>query len=198
MISKPLPETLPAGTSAVGGQVISIGTSRLDETREWYRGGWPVGISAIGVDQIDWSTAPTPPGPAAEHPTHRAEPATEKRAELRQLAQEAASRIDTDNGFNWYGIEHVLKALLAARGDSLTTGPELQDAAFIAAAHPGAVLALLDALDAKDEELAGARATPESPACNCRSAPMGSTFCDSCRHDLGCPVHNAAPCRRTR
>lgn len=35
-------------------------------------------------------------------------------------------------------------------------------------------------------------------ACNCRSATIGSTFCDTCNHDLGCPVHNASPCRRER
>jgi len=37
----------------------------------------------------------------------------------------------------------------------------------------------------------------EQKNCCCRSAPMGSTFCATCKHDLGCPVHNAAPCRRT-
>ena len=37
-----------------------------------------------------------------------------------------------------------------------------------------------------------------SEPCNCRSTTKGTILwiCDVCKHDAGCPVHNASPCSR--
>lgn len=59
-------------------------------------------------------------------------------------------------------------------------------------------LSIYEAAEMIVSEAVGNANIEAAPKCNCRSASIGSTFCKTCGHDLGCPFHNAAPCRKTK
>lgn len=75
----------------------------------------------------------------------------EERAELRARAEDALEGMLPDD---WYTEKTLTLSKEAI--------PDVMGAAFIAAANPAIVLSLLDALDAKEAELAGFRAMAES------------------------------------
>ena len=99
----------------------------------------------------DWTTARVTP---------------EKLAELRRLAEaatpgpwEAFGAVDGRRGERWLGVTTDMRATESARAGDVFSAQDCtrQDALFIAAANPAAVLALLDDADALRAELAHMR-----------------------------------------
>ena len=90
----------------------------------------------------------------------------EKLAELRRLAEaatpgpwEAFGAVDGRRGERWLGVTTDMRATESARAGDVFAAQNCtrQDALFIAAANPAAVLALLDDADALRAELAHMR-----------------------------------------
>ena len=90
----------------------------------------------------------------------------EKLAELRRLAEaatpgpwEAFGAVDGRRGKRWLGVTTDMRATESARAGDVFSAQDCtrQDALFIAAANPAAVLALLDDADALRAELAHMR-----------------------------------------
>ena len=88
-------------------------------------------------------------------------------AELRRLAEaatpgpwEAFGAVDGRRGERWLGVTTDMRAIESARAGDVFAAQNCtrQDALFIAAANPAAVLALLDDADALRAELAHMRA----------------------------------------
>ena len=100
----------------------------------------------------DWTTARVTP---------------EMQAELRRLAEaatpgpwEAFGAVDGRRGERWLGVTTDMRAIESARAGDVFAAQNCtrQDALFIAAANPAAVLALLDERDALAAKVARVRA----------------------------------------
>lgn len=68
---------------------------------------------------------------------------------------------------------------------------KLEDKTELAEALGNASAALIEMRRATDALFQRVR-----PTCECRRFGFGSTRCDKCQHDLGCPVHNNGACRQ--
>lgn len=119
----------------------------------------------------DWTTARVTP---------------ETLAELRRLAEaatpgpwEAFGAVDGRRGERWLGVTTDMRAIESARAGDVFAAQNCtrQDALFIAAANPAAVLALLDAAAERDR-LAGLLDEPRRSGCAVEIAGVRIAPCD--------------------
>ena len=110
----------------------------------------------------------------------------EKLAELRWLAEaatpgpwEAFGAVDGRRGERWLGVTTDMRATEAARAGDVFAAQDCtrQDALFIAAANPAAVLALLDGVDERDR-LARLLDEPRRSGCAVEIAGVRIAPCD--------------------
>ena len=114
-------------------------------------------------------------------------------AELRRLAEaatpgpwEAFGAVDGRRGERWLGVTTDMRAIESARAGDVFAAQDCtrQDALFIAAANPAAVLALLDERDALAAKVARVRALHRAVSiydeCDC-DAPDPATHFDVAR-----------------
>lgn len=121
-------------------------------------------------------------------------------AELRRLAEaatpgpwEAFGAVDGRRGERWLGVTTDMRAIESARAGDVFAAQDCtrQDALFIAAANPAAVLALLDERDALAAKVERVRALHGPRVVQVLGATCSAEECD---HEDACPLVDYAVC----